>query len=347
MDTLGLGGYSRARSTTTEDRMGDKVFVTGANGQLGIPLIKSLVADGYTVVGQARTPRRQARVEQAGASATLLGDVYDIDLLTEGCRDARYVYHLAGAIRGRGRETADRINRMGTANLLAALERAGGSPEAVVFASSCAVYGDRSGLWMEEDMQASPMTRYGLSKADAEALLLDAHQQWDLPVRIARIGIVYGPGFTVLLEDAIRRRRCWLPGEGQNLMPIIHVDDAISALRAVAEGGESGGVYHLSTWHPVQAQDFYQAVAQRVGGRPARFWSTYVPTFVQRGIADAYERAMSRAQRRPLLTPDMLALLTASVRLKPERLDKELDFEWRYPELDAGMDATFDGGSKP
>jgi UDP-glucose 4-epimerase len=323
--------------------MGDKVFVTGANGQLGIPLIKALVADGYTVVGQARTPRRKALVEQAGASSCLLGDVYDIDLLAEGCRDARYVYHLAGAIRGRGRETPDRINRMGTANLLAALRRADKAPDAVLFASSCAVYGDRSGLWMEEDMRPSPMTNYGLSKADAEALLLEAHGADGLPVRIARIGIVYGPGFSVLLEDTVRRGRAWLPGEGQNLMPVIHVDDCIRALRAITERGEAGGVYHVSTWHPVQARDFYGAVAKRVGGQPARFWSTYVPTFVQHGLADWYERAMSRTSRRPMLTPDMLKLLTASVRMKPERLDKELDFDWRYPEIDAGMDATFGG----
>ncbi len=184
--------------------MGDKVFVTGANGQLGIPLIQALVADGYEVVGLARSPRRKARVERAGATC-LLGDLYDIDLLTEGCRDARWVYHLAGAIRGRGRETADRINRMGSANLLAALERAGGQPEGVLFASTCAVYGDRSGLWMEEDMKASPMTRYGLAKAQAEDLFREAHEGRGLPVRIARIGIVYGPGFTVLLEDSIRK----------------------------------------------------------------------------------------------------------------------------------------------
>ena len=326
--------------------MGDKVFVTGANGQLGIPLITALVADGYTVVGQARTPRRKARVEQAGASECLLGDVYDIDLLTKGCQGARYVYHLAGAIRGRGNETPDRINRMGTANLLAALARVDKAPEAVLFASSCAVYGDRSGLWMEEDMRPSPMTNYGLSKADAEQLLLEAHRTSDLPVRIARIGIVYGPGFTVLLEDAVRRGRAWLPGEGQNLMPVIHVDDCIRALRAVTERGEAGGVYHVSTWHPVQAGDFYEAVAQRVSGQPARFWSTYVPTFVQHGLAGWYERAISRTSRRPMLTPDMLKLLTASVRMKPERLDKELEFEWTYPELDAGMDATFGGAAR-
>ncbi len=324
--------------------MGGKVFVTGANGQLGIPLIRSLVADGYEVVGLARTPRRAARVEAAGATC-LLGDVYDIDLLTEGCRGAAYVYHLAGAIRGRGPETPDRINRMGTANLLAALERAGTQPEAVLFASSCAVYGDRSGLWMEEDMRPSPMSRYGLSKADAENLLLEAHGERGLPLCIARIGVVYGPGFTVLLEDAIRRGRCWLPGEGQNLMPVIHVDDAIAALRAVAERGESGGVYHVSTWHPVQAREFYAAVAARVGGKPARFWSTYVPTFVQMHIADVFERGVARMGKRPLLSPDMLKLLTASVRMKPERLEKELDFTWRYPELEAGMDATY--GARP
>jgi nucleoside-diphosphate-sugar epimerase len=320
--------------------MGERVFVTGANGQLGIPLIRSLVADGHEVVGLARTPRRKARVERAGASC-LLGDLYDIDLLARGCEGATWIYHLAGAIRGRGDETADRINRMGTANLLAALKRCERQPQGLLFASSCAVYGDRSGLWMEEDMQPSPMTRYGLSKADAEDLLREAQLSDGLPIRIARIGIVYGPGFSVMLEEPIRRGRCWLPGEGQNLMPIIHVDDAIAALRAVMERGESDGIYHLSTWHPVQAREFYQAVATRVGGKPARFWSTYVPTFVQHGIADWYERAMSHSSRRPVLTPDMLKLLTASLRMKPERLDKQLAFVWRYPELEAGMDATF------
>ncbi len=323
--------------------MACKVFVTGANGQLGIPLIRSLVADGHTVVAQARTPRRKGRVERAGASECLLGDVYDIDLLTRGCEGADYVYHLAGAIRGKGKETPDRINRMGTANLLAALERCSSEPKAVLFASTCAVYGDRSGLWMEEDMAASPMGPYGLSKAEAEDLLLDAHAKRGLPVRIARIGIVYGPRFTVLLEDSIRKGRAWLPGEGMNLMPVIHVDDCIAALRAITERGQDGGVYHVSTWNPVQAREFYAEIAKRVGGKPARFWSTYLPTFVQNGIAGWYELAMAQAGKRPLLTPDMLGLLKASVRLKPERLEKELDFEWRHPELSQGLDATFGG----
>jgi nucleoside-diphosphate-sugar epimerase len=195
-------------------------------------------------------------------------------------------------------------------------------------------------------MQASPRTHYGRAKAQAEELFREAHRTGQLPIRIARIGIVYGPGFTVLLEDSIRKGRCWLPGEGMNLMPIIHADDCIAALRAVMERGGSEGVYHVSTWNPVMSADFYRAVAARVGGEPARFWSTYVPTLVQRGIADLYERGMARAGKRPLLTPDMLDLLKASVRLKPERLDKELDFEWRYPELEQGMDATFGGGAR-
>ncbi len=326
--------------------MAGKVFVTGANGQLGIPLIESLVADGYTVVGQARTPKRKARVEQAGASECLLGDVYDIDLLASGCEGAAQVYHFAGAIRGRGKETPDRINRMGTANLLAAIGRCGSKPESLLFASSCAVYGDRSGLWMEEDMGASPMTNYGLSKADAENLLREAHEKQGLPARIARIGIVYGPRFSSLLEDSIRNGRAWLPGEGQNLLPIIHVDDCIAALRAIADRGQDGAVYHVSTWHPVQSRDFYAAIAGRIGGKPPRYWSTYVPTFVQNAFAGWYERALSHTNRRPLLTPDMLNLLKASVRLKPERLEEELEFTWRYPELDQGLDATFGGSTR-
>ena len=165
-------------------------------------------------------------------------------------------------------------------------------------------------------------------------------------MRVARIGIVYGPGFTVLLEDAVREGKAWLPGEGRNMLPIIHVDDCVAALQLLMERGQDGTVTHVSTAQPVSSREFYEAVAQRVGGRPTRFWSTYVPTRVQHGLAGLYERALSRTSKRPLFTPDMLKLLTASVRLKPERLEKELEFSWRYPDLASGMDATFSGGGR-
>jgi hypothetical protein len=40
----------------------------------------------------------------------------------------------------------------------------------------------------------------------------------------------------------------------------------------------------------------------------------------------------------------MLSLLTASVRLKPERLEHDLGFTWTHPELISGLDATFAPG---
>ncbi len=321
--------------------MGEKIFVTGANGQLGLPLIKALVAAGHQVTGLARNEKNAAKVKQAGASECLVGDMYDLETLGAGCRDAQRIYHLAGAIRGPGRETPDRINRLGTENLLTAMERAGCQPASLLFASSCAVYGDRSGLWIQEDFGASPQTNYGRSKTAAENLLLDAWRARGLPVIIARIGIVYGPRFSVLLERPIKAGKAWLPGEGQNLMPVIHVDDCIAALQLLTERGEAGGVYHVATPNPVESRHFYAEVAQRLGSKAPRYWSTYLPSRVQMKLADINERLLARLDRRALLTPDMLRLLTASVRLKPERLADELDFTWRHPELGSGLDASF------
>jgi len=206
-----------------------------------------------------------------------------------------------------------------------------------VYTSSSAVYGDRAGLWVEEDFPTNPQTNFGRSKAAAEQVLFDS----GLPVRIARIGVVYGPGFPVLLDRAIRAGRAWLPGEGEAWMPVVHVDDCVQALLAIAASDADGSTWHVAAPEPVLARDFYREVHARVGGRPVRFWSTFLPSWAQAWAAGRLEAAFERTSRRPPITPDHLRLLCASVRLKVDGLARRLAFRWRYPDVASGLDATF------
>jgi len=322
-----------------------RVFVTGAAGRLGRHLVRRLAASGAEVVGLASDATKGRVVEEHGGRP-LIGRLEDEATLTEGLRGASVIYHLAGGVRGAGPDTAEVINHLGTRHLRAAVQA---SPmwrkelQSLVFTSSVAVYGDRAGLWVDEEMAPYPQTLYGRSKVAAEALLLGAGREEGLPARVVRLAAVYGPGFGFTMDGPIRARRSWLPGEGRNYVPAIHVDDAVDALIRVADRGTNGQIYNLADPNPVTLREFYTEVARLVGGRPPRFWSTWIPSYVQTWLAGEGEALQARLGRRPRVTPDTLRLYTASVRMKVERMERDLGFVWKYPTHTAGLAATLTG----
>jgi len=307
-----------------------RIFVTGASGQIGVPLVRALVAAGHQVTGLVQTAARAEAVRQAGATV-VEGRLDDAAALAQGLEGATVVYHLAGGTRGPGKDTADKINREGTESLIAACK--GKSLDVLVFASTSAVYGDRSGMWVPEDYPPNPQTNYATSKVAAEAALLAS----GLPVRIARIGAVYGPGIRFMADDRIRAGQGWLPGEGKNILPVVHIQDCVGALQAIAERGKNGETYHIAGKTTPLLKEFYAAVHKLVGGTPMRFWSTWVPSFFQYKGAALNEQICTQIGRKPRFTADNLRLYTASVRLRTDRLEKELGYTWVFPDHKAGL----------
>ncbi len=318
--------------------MAEHVFVSGANGRIAQALIPALIRQGEQVVGLARTPAKADLVRRMGAQC-LVGPLSRPDVVDQGLEGAHTVYHLAGGPRGPGKQTPDRINRLSTLNLL---DRLTHHPalKAVVFASSSAVHGDRSGLWVDEDMPPHPNTRYGRAKMAAEQALTEAAERSNLPVRIVRLAAVYGPGFSFMREEAIRAGHAWLPGEGRNIVPTIHIDDAVAGLIAVAQTQAQYTIYNLADRHPVSLAELYGAVAQATGGKPPRFWSTWLPSAIQFSWARMAERLISHTPATPKFTPDALRLFTASVRLNVDRLADNTQMEWRYPSAIGSTDAV-------
>lgn len=323
--------------------MGRRVFVTGANGRVGQALIRALVARGDRVVGLARSADKARAVEALGAEC-LVGDMDAASELDRGLEGAELVFHLVGGLRGPGAETPDQINRGGMEKLLAAVDRVGtGTLQALVFTSSSAVYGDRSGLVLGEEMPPQPDTAYGQSKVEAEKLLLKASADRGVPGRVVRLAAVYGEGFPFMLVDQIRAGKARLPGEGRNHVPTIHVDDAVQGLLRVADRGQDGRIYNLSDTDPVTLKQFYSKVHSLVGGKPVWFWSTWVPSYAQLRIAAVNERLASRLGRNPRLTPDNIKLFRANSRLRTDRIQGELEMSWRFPSALDGLQAVLGG----
>ncbi|MEN9786913.1 MAG: hypothetical protein RLZZ299_2177 [Pseudomonadota bacterium] len=302
-----------------------RVLVTGAGGRIGAPLVAALRRDGHEVrTASARDP----------------------EALAEASRGCGWVFHLGGGVRGPGRDTADVLNRVGTERLVAALRRGGGAPR-VVLASSAAVYGDRSGAWVDEAAPPLPDTDYGRAKVAAEQALRES----GLPVVVARIGMVVGRGLPTAREGALARGRAWLPGEGVNHVPMIHLADAVEGLRHLAAHATDGEIVHLAAPATPTLRAYYDAVAARVRARGegdgrVRFWSTWVPGALQYALARRVESLATQLGTRPPVTPDLLRLWTASARLRTERLGDGLGYRWRHPDPCApdALDADLPGG---
>ncbi len=208
---------------------------------------------------------------------------------------------------------------------------------------ACVVYGDRSGLWVEEDFSPFPNTNYGRSKVAAESALETAASGAKWSLAIVRLAAVYGTGFPWLMADRIAAGKGWLPGEGRNYVPTIHIDDAIEGLTRIVltRKKKASSCYNLADPEPVLLREFYAAVHGCVGGKPMRFWSTWVPSHVQQRIAHTNERLATRMGTTPRFTNDNLRLFTASVRLNVDRIADELQMEWSHPSAPDGVRSLF------
>ena len=64
-----------------------KVFVAGASGAIGRPLVPKLIAAGHEVTGMTRSEERAGWIRQAGAKA-VVADVFDEDRVRSAMAEA-------------------------------------------------------------------------------------------------------------------------------------------------------------------------------------------------------------------------------------------------------------------
>ena len=64
-----------------------RVFVAGATGAIGRPLVAQLLAAGHEVTGMTRSPERAAALEQQGVRAAV-ADALDADSVRAAVVDA-------------------------------------------------------------------------------------------------------------------------------------------------------------------------------------------------------------------------------------------------------------------
>jgi len=276
-----------------------KVFVAGASGAIGRPLVPRLIAGGHEVTGTTRSEGSAEAIRAAGASAAIV-DALDADALHEAVERAapEVVVHELTALperfnpRKRGLyDATNRIRREGTRNLLDAARAAG--VRRFVCQSIAFAYAprERPEVMDEEaplNLDAPPPFSEGMRViAEMERAVLDA----ELDGLVLRYGWFYGPG-TYYGEGGsmaadVRKRRFPVVGSGSGLFSFIHTDDAADATVAAVERG-APGIYNVVDDEPAALRDWVPAYAEALAAPPPR----RVPVWLARLVAGKMASSM-------------------------------------------------------
>lgn len=250
------------------------VLVTGGAGFIGSHLVDRLPGP-VRVLDDLSTGRRGC----VAASAEFIeGSVTDRAALKRALAGVRVVYHLAARVSvpesvENPRRTHE-VNVEGTVRLIE--EAAAAGARRVVFASSCAIYGDRGEGAIREDAPAEPASPYAVSKLAGEHYGRLARGVEFVSLRFFN---VYGPrqdpssGYAAVVPSFLSAldagRPLILHGDGGQTRDFVFVGDVVEALIRAAEApGVHGRVFNVGSGASVSIRELADTAA-RVAGRPA------------------------------------------------------------------------------
>lgn len=251
--------------------MAKRVVVTGGAGFIGSHLVERLVSAGDQVIVIDDLSRGRRAWLPAEAELIEL-DIRDGEGLTGAFEDAaaEAVVHLAAmhfipAVDG-APELAWEVNVEGTANVLAALERR--PPQLLLFASTAAVYPDRSGP-IAESCPTDPLDLYGRTKLEGERRVARFSEQTGSRSVVARIFNVVGRRETnahVVPELIGQLRRGESPVRLGNLDARRDYTDAVDVAAALQLLlSVPSGTFNLGSGLAISVSDLVRACEESLG----------------------------------------------------------------------------------
>jgi nucleoside-diphosphate-sugar epimerase len=215
-----------------------KIFVAGATGAIGHPLVSQLVAEGHKVVGMVRIEENCRRLSEQGAKG-IIADALDAGAVLAALARIRPEvvinqltalpkHYTAEAMRA-AQPVYRKLRTEGGANLEAAAQAAG--IRRYILQSVAFLYAPGEGLATED-------TPFTLDDSPHVVFYTRLYQEIEqhafslsnIEVVVLRYGFLYGPGTWYAREgdvaDQVRRRQRPLVGDGQGVWSWVHVEDA-------------------------------------------------------------------------------------------------------------------------
>jgi nucleoside-diphosphate-sugar epimerase len=281
-----------------------KVFVAGASGVIGRPLVRQLVAAGHEVTGTTRREERMEEIRAAGATPVRC-NVFSADDTNNALHRAEpevVINQLTSLPQEYNPRKAsfyvetDRVRREGGHNLVEAARAAGARR---FLTQSIAFLYAPEGEWVKDEEARPFEDAPGHFRGAVEAMLgheREVVESPDFEGLVLRYGQFYGPG-TYYAPDGhlgreVSRRRFPVVGPGTGTFSFLQVEDAAGATVAALDHG-APGVYNVVDDEPAPLCEWLPVYAEALGAKPPR----HVPVWLARLVAGGSVAQMAVALR--------------------------------------------------
>ncbi len=232
-----------------------RVFVTGATGFIGIPVVRELIAAGHEVLGMARSDEGEKSLAALGANVHR-GALEDLDALRTGAAASDAVIHLAFIHDWSKFAENCETDRRAIEALGSAL--AGSGKPLIVTAGTAGLAGPGRLVTEDDDVppdfpfpRVSEQTALSLKSVRASVVRLpQVHDR-------VRQGLL-----TYAVAVAREKSVSAYVGEGRNRWAAAHVSDVARLYRLVLEKNEPGAKYHAVAEEGISARDIAEAIGR-------------------------------------------------------------------------------------
>jgi UDP-glucose 4-epimerase len=275
---------------------GELIAITGGSGFVGSHVVDALLGAGYDV--RVIDPKQpvQDGVEWADV------DMLDQDSVTDACKDASAVFHLA-AMADVNDIVADpaesvALNTLGVARVLEAGRRADTSR--VIVSSTVWVYSATHGDEVDEttlfDLETDRHL-YVSEKIAAEMLCRDYATLFGRPYTVLRYGIPFGPRMrsdlvvAAFLLRAMRGEPLRIDGDGSQERRFVYVEDLAAAHVLALKPVAANRTYNLESSETTSIRQLAEAVRDLVGDVEVTFGPSRPGDYRARMVSSERARA--------------------------------------------------------
>jgi nucleoside-diphosphate-sugar epimerase len=255
---------------TQHHLQGKHIAILGA-GWLGIRLAEQALRHGMHVSTLTRNQVTTEKLRDLGVHHPLTAQLHEATWHGQLPREQDFVVNCVSSAGG-GIEGYRLSYMEGNRSVLA---WAGSNhPATFIYTGSTSVYPQVDGQLVDETASTEGASESGQVLLEAEGLIR-GNSPFARSI-IFRLGGLYGPGRHYIL-DQLREEVKELPGSGDSLLNLLHLDDACSAIWAtLSQGGntdrEAVELFNVTDGNPSTKADIVEWLAGQLG-RPAPFFN--------------------------------------------------------------------------
>jgi nucleoside-diphosphate-sugar epimerase len=292
------------------------VFVAGATGNIGRPLVRALREEGHDVTGTTRSERRAGLIRELGGEPVVV-DALDTAALRAAVIEARpeVVINQLTALPQkldykRAKETFGPTTELrGKAGPALAGAAAEAGARRLISQSVCFFYALTGKPAHSEDdplIELPPEMPAAQGVIALEALERSTVETPGLEGVVLRYGFFYGLGSAYASDGAwaadVRRRRLPVVGKGTGIFSFVHMDDTVSATIAALDRGS--GIYNVCDDEPAPMSEWLPAYAEALGAKRPRRVPVWLASWIggkqAAQMATALEGASNEKAKREL-----------------------------------------------